>query len=102
MYVGQTGAEFSTWFYEHKLAFRSNYHLSKFAQHLVEQRHSFGPIQDTMQVLKFQNKGAHLNTIERFHIYSEYLNDNHLNDEQTIFPKRLFDATLKAHPAIKQ
>jgi hypothetical protein len=44
-YVGQTGRDFSTRFHEHKLAFRSNYHLSKFAQHLVEQGHSFGPTQ---------------------------------------------------------
>jgi hypothetical protein len=51
----------------------------------------------TMQVLKRQNKGAHLNTIERFYLYSEYSNDNHLNDEQTIFPNRLFDAILNPH-----
>jgi hypothetical protein len=33
-----------------------------------------------MEELQRQNKGAHLKTIERFHIYSEYTNDNHLND----------------------
>jgi hypothetical protein len=43
-----------------------------------------------------------LNTIERFYIYSEYSNDNHLNNEQTIFPNRLFDAILNPLTAIKQ
>jgi hypothetical protein len=53
----------------------------------------------TMQVLQRQNKGAHLNTIERFHIYSEYTNDNHLNDNQTIFPNKIFDDILNPyHP----
>ena len=37
-----------------------------------EHTHSFGPIQDTMQILQRQNKGAHLNTIERCYIYREF------------------------------
>jgi hypothetical protein len=40
-------------------------------------------------------KSPHLNTIEKFHIYTEYLNDSHLNDEQTFFPNKIFDALLK-------
>jgi hypothetical protein len=42
-----------------------------------------------------KKKSPHLNSIEKFHIYSEYLNDSHLNDEQTIFPNKTFDAILK-------
>ena len=38
-----------------------------------EQSHTFGPIQQTMQILQFQDKGTHLNTIERFFIYAEFL-----------------------------
>jgi hypothetical protein len=51
-----------------------------------------------MQVLQRQNKGAHLNTLERFYIYAEYVNNNHLNDENTIFPNKIFDALLKTTP----
>jgi hypothetical protein len=75
----------------------TNSHSSKFAQHLFEQKHSFGTIHSTVQVLQRQNKGAHLNTIERFHIYSEYTNDNHLNNNQTIFPKKIFEAILNPY-----
>jgi len=50
-----------------------------------------------MQALKQQNKGSHLNTIERFYIYAEYLNNNHLNDDHTIFPNTIFEALLKPH-----
>jgi len=59
------------------------------------QSHSFGPIQDTMQIIQYQNKGNHLNTIERFYIYKEFIKDNHLNDEHNISPNSIFDTLLK-------
>jgi len=55
-----------------------------------------------MQILQRQNKGSHLNTIERFYIYAEYLNNNHLNDEHTIFPSIIFEALLKPHQPQKK
>jgi len=72
-------------------AFKNNSHLSKYVRHLIEQNHTLDSIQNTVQVLQYQNKGAHLNTYERFHIYAEYINKNHLNDEHTIFPNKLFN-----------
>ena len=36
-----------------------------------------------------------LNTIEKFHIYTEFKNDNHLNDEHTVAPNKIFDTLLK-------
>ena len=50
---------------------------------------------DTMQVLQYQKKGSHLNTIERFYIYSEFTKHNHLNEEHNISPNKIFDALLK-------
>jgi hypothetical protein len=93
MYVGQIG--FAMSFKEHKYAFKNNSHMSNYAKHILEQSHSFGPIQDMMQILQYQNIGNHLNTIERFYIYTEFTKINHLNDEYTIFPNRIFDALLK-------
>jgi hypothetical protein len=66
--------------------------MSNYAKHILEQSHSFGPIQDTMQILQYQNKGNHLNTIERFYMYTEFTKDNHLNGEYNISPNRIFDA----------
>jgi protoheme ferro-lyase len=55
-------------------------------------------IQNTMQILRLHKKGPHLKTLERFHIYTEYVNNNnHINDNQTVFPNRLFDVLLNAH-----
>ena len=54
-------------------------------------------IPNTMQILQLQNKGTHLNTIERFYIYAEYTKDNHLNDDSTVSPNKIFDTPLKPH-----
>jgi len=47
-----------------------------------------------MQILQFQNKGAHLSTIEQYYIYREFAKNNHLNDEYTISPNKIFEALL--------
>jgi hypothetical protein len=69
--------------------FKNNSHSSKYAKHLIEQNHTLDSIQNMMQVLQYQNKETHLNTYKRFHIYAEYISENHLNDEHTIFPNKL-------------
>jgi hypothetical protein len=98
--VGQNDRSFTICLNEHKNVFQSNSHTSKFAQHLTEQVRSFDTIHNTMQVLQYQKKGAHLNTIEWFYIYTECATKNHLNDSQTIFPNTIWHS-LKAPPAIK-
>jgi len=48
-----------------------------------------------MQIVHRHRKGAHLNTIERFHIHTEFAANNHLNDPQTIFPNAIFHTLTK-------
>ena len=79
---------------EHKRAFRNNSHSFKFA-HLNGHAHSFGTINDILQILYYQTKSPHLNTIERFYIHVESASSNHLNYSHTIFPNRIFDTVLK-------
>jgi hypothetical protein len=50
-----------------------------------------------MQILQYQGKGAHLNTIERYFIHKEFSKNNHLNDEFNITPNKIFDVLLKPH-----
>jgi len=35
--------------------------------------------------------------IERFHIHTEFSTNNHLNDNQAVFPNAVFDTLLEAH-----
>jgi len=82
---------------EHKRVFRNNSYTSKFEQHLNGHAHSFGTINDTMQVLHYQKKGPHLNKIGRFYIHVDSASNDHLNDSRTIFPNRIFDTVLKTY-----
>ena len=82
-------------FNEHKAAFKTNSNTSNYAKHLIEQTHSFSPIHKTTQILQHHNKGAHLNTVERYYIYAEFTKNNHLNEEHTISPNKIFEALLK-------
>ena len=94
-YIGQTDREFHTRFNEHKRAFHHNPQQSKFALHLTEHKHSFGHINNTMQIIQLQKKGRHLNMIERFHIYKEARKGNHLNDElTTASTNKIFDTII--------
>jgi hypothetical protein len=99
-YVGQTGRQFSVRYKEHKTAFRNNNQNNSFAKHLNDSTHSFGPMTEIMRILHYHNKGPHLNTLEKFHIHTEAQNQNHLNDEHTIFPNPIFDVLSRPiHPS---
>jgi hypothetical protein len=55
------------------------------------------PLHNKMQVLHYQKKSTHLNTVERYYIHTEFTANNHLNDSQNIFSNAIFDAILKTH-----
>ena len=94
-YVGQTDRDFKTRFKEHKRSFEHDAQFSKYAQHLATHQHTFGNIQDTMDILQYQKKGIHLNTVERFYIYKEASVNNHLNYEHTIPSSKIFETVLQ-------
>jgi hypothetical protein len=45
--------DFAIRFNEHKHAFKTNSHTSKFAQHLIERNHPFGTIHNALQTQKW-------------------------------------------------
>jgi len=61
----------------------------------MEDAHSFGPMNKIMEIVHCHRKGAHLNTIEQSHIHAESVNNNNLNDPQTIHPNAIFDTLIK-------
>jgi hypothetical protein len=74
--------------------FKNSSHSFKFAQHLNEHMHTLSCKDDIMQILYYQKKGPHLNIIECIYTHKEATTDNQLNDKQTIFPSKIFDAIL--------
>jgi hypothetical protein len=96
-YVGQAGRSFTQRLKKKKNAFRSNRNTSNYAKHALEHSQPFGPIHETMQILQYQGKGAHLNTIEIYFTCKEFSSNNHLNYEFNITPNKIFDDLLKLH-----
>jgi hypothetical protein len=93
-YVGQTGRSFKIRFAEHFRDYKYNTNKSKFAQHLLDNKHYIGPIDDIMKILYRTNKGKLMDTMERYHIYKETQLNNHINDKNTIKPNIIFETLV--------
>jgi hypothetical protein len=90
-YVGQTERPFKTRFKEHYSDFKNAHSKSKFAQHVIEEGHSFGPMHEIMEPLRIANKGRMLDTLERFYIYKETKLNNQINDRLTVQYNPIFE-----------
>ena len=94
-YVGQTGRSFRTRFREHLRDYRYKTGNSKFAQHLQEHNHSFGPLNSFMDILQVIGKGVMMDTFERYHIYKIGNLGTQIHDKNTASCKILFDSLIR-------
>jgi hypothetical protein len=69
---------------------------SNFAQHLIENNHSFGPVDDIMKILYATKKGRLVNNIQKFHVYEETAKNNQINDRHAVKRYVIFETLLKA------
>jgi hypothetical protein len=103
-YTGQTRKNFKKRYKEHFQSYKYGSQNSKFAQHLLDNKHSFGSMHDIMTPLCFNKKGIHLNTLEKFHIFEEVQRNNHINDKCTIIENKIKQRALwlttPCHPLI--
>jgi len=90
-HIGQTGRLFCVRFSENFRNYKYANNKSKFAQHLLENSHSFGPIDNIMKILYSMKKGKLMDTIEWFHIYKETCKNNQTNDKNTVKPNIIFE-----------
>ena len=51
----------------------------------------FRSMGEIMNILYTTNKGSFMDTIERFHVYSETQINNQINDKNTVKPNAIFD-----------
>jgi hypothetical protein len=98
-YTGQTGRTFSTHYKEHRRHYSLGHYDSKFAEHLLKHRHSFGPIESIMTPIHFISKGKHMNTVEKFHIFVETKRNNQINDKNTVQPNAIFETLDQLYPS---
>jgi len=82
-YTGQTGRPFRVRFQEHFRVFKYGNGKSRFAAHLLENKHSIAPIDNNMETLHTMGKGRMLDTLERFYIFRETKMNKQINDRLT-------------------
>jgi len=61
VYVGQSRRSINVRRKEHVRYIRTNNPLSAYALHILRNRHEYGTIADTLQLLKTCQKGTHMN-----------------------------------------
>jgi len=70
-YVGKTGKLFKVRFQEHLRVFKYGNKKSKFAQHLLENKHPIGPMENFIEIIHILNKCRMTDTLERYYIFRE-------------------------------
>ena len=95
-YTGQTGKPFRVRFQEHVRDFK--YNRSKFAQHLIDNKHAIRNMEDIMEVVHMTKKGKKLDTLEGFHIYKETKASNQINDKLMVRENAIFETTVQEDP----
>jgi hypothetical protein len=71
---------------------------SKFAQHLLENEHHIGPMENAMDIIYKTGKGRMLDTLEKFYIYRETKRNNQINGKLTAKPNVIFDVLVHKDP----
>jgi len=94
-FTGQTGRSFNIRFREHLRDFKNGYGKSRFAQHLLENRHDIGPMNDIIDTLYFTNKGRLMDAIESFYIFRETKLNNQINDRLTVKHNIIFETIVR-------
>jgi len=97
-YTGQTGRPFKVRFHEHFQDFKYEIKKSKFAQHLLQNKHSIGPMESIMENIHITNKGRMMGTLEKFYIFREIKLNDQINDKQTVKPNIIFETTVHKDP----
>jgi hypothetical protein len=71
---------------------------SKFAQHLLENGHSVGSMENIMDVIHTTSKRRTMATLEKFYIYRETKCNNQINDRLTVKPNVIFETVVHKDP----
>jgi len=92
-YIGQIVSPFHVRFQEHFRDYKYA-NKSKFAQHLLDNKHSIGPTENIMNVIHTTSKGKMLDTMEKFYIYKKTRINNQINDKCTVKPNVVFETLI--------
>jgi organic radical activating enzyme len=81
-YIGQSGRKIAIRYKKHIRYIKYNNSQSAYANHILQNNHEYGPIEQSMELLWKENKGKKMNTWENYYIqYFTY--HNNIIEEQT-------------------
>ena len=83
-------------FQEHFHDYKCANNKSKFAQHLLDNKHSIGPIENIMDVINTTSKVKMLDTMKKFCIYLQKKTriNSQINDKCTVKPNIIFETLI--------
>jgi len=96
-YMGQTSRNLKTRYHEHIRYIKNNNPQSAYAQHISNNRHDFGTIENTMALLKPLHSQHLLTTNEQFYVHSFLKNGKLISEQSPSSQNPLFDLTT--HPS---
>jgi hypothetical protein len=84
--------------HEHFRDFKHGNNRSKFAQHLLENKHGIGPMENIMHIIHITGKGKMMDMLEKFYIYREAEANNQINDKLTAQNNAVFKTIVCEDP----
>jgi len=98
-YVGQTSRNLKTRYNEQIRYIKNNNPQSAYAQHILNNRHEFGTIDNLMTLLKPIHNRHLLSTYDQFFTHSFHKHGNLISEQSPGSPNPLFDLASKPpHP----
>ena len=96
-YIGQTGRNFQTRYFEHIKDIKNIHPKSSFATHIQDTQHTYTNIDTNLHILHKMHKSTKLNTLEQYEIYKHYTLQpkNILNDHTHFQANTLFEYLTK-------
>jgi hypothetical protein len=96
-YIGQMGRAFNTRYKEHIYDIRSNNSNTGYASHILNTDHTYGPMDDIMEIMETGKKGKYLNTLKKYHIHRISKENIHMNEISTEAYNPIFEELNKIY-----
>jgi hypothetical protein len=90
-YAGQSGRPITTCYKEHLRYIRYNNPNSAYAMHILNNRHDFGPKEETLKLLKPCTKGTRMNCWEALFIHIHHRHNILISEQQVTDTNPLFE-----------
>jgi hypothetical protein len=91
------GRAFNTRYKEHIYDIRSNNSNTGYMNHILNTGHTYGPIDDIMEIMEAGKKGKYLNTLEKYHIHRNSKENTHINNISTETYNPIFEELNKIY-----